>query len=109
MSYVIDIHPDVQDDVMEIFLDIDENSPLQADRFVECVLEEYDQLLTELNNRVFFQEKKPVKYRSAGKFKRHLIFYEVNNKLKRVKILAISYSGRDPEAIARMINSRLDN
>ena len=82
MSYVIDIHPDVQDDVMEIFLDIDENSPLQADRFVECVLEEYDQLLTELNNRVFFQEKKSVKYRSAGKFKRHLIFYEVNKKLK---------------------------
>ena len=108
MSYSLEIHPHVSDDVMEIFLYIDETSPRQANRFVESVLEEYNRLLSELNNRIFLHDKKFVKYRSVGKFKRHLIFYTVQKKQELVEILSVQYGGRDSDLIGKIINGRLE-
>ncbi|RMG24491.1 MAG: type II toxin-antitoxin system RelE/ParE family toxin [Bacteroidetes bacterium] len=107
MSYVLVIHPQVRDDVLDIFLYLDQHSPAQADRFVESVLESYDHLISELNKQVFLQATRKVKSRPIGKFKRHLMYYTVDKKNKKVMVLAICYGGRNPEEIDAMINGRL--
>lgn len=107
MSYSLDIHPKVNDDVLEIFLSIDEDSSLQADLFAENILLEYEKLLSELNKNFFHQSKRPIKSRPVGKFKNHLIFYTVNPEREKVMVLAIAYGGRSPDTLAAIINGRL--
>ena len=107
MSYSLSLHPQVRDDVLEIFLKIDENSPIQADKFAESVIEEYEKLLYELNNHVYKQNIRQVKSRPVGKFKRHLIFYTVDKTEEQVMVLAVVYGGMNPDSLNEMIDSRL--
>lgn len=109
MNYSLAIHPQVNDDVLDIFLFIDKNSSLQADLFAEQLLLEYEKIISELNSKIFYQKKRVVKSRSIGKFKRYLVFYSVDETLKQVLILAAAYGGKDPDLLNDLLNGRLDN
>ncbi|MEL6674027.1 MAG: hypothetical protein AAFR61_17620 [Bacteroidota bacterium] len=107
MSFSLDIHPHVGEDVMDIFLFIDQNSPQQADLFAEHVLYEYDKILTEWNNNVFYQKGRIVKSRPVGKFNKYMVFYTVDEVQQRVEVLAVLYGGLNPEKLSELIAGRL--
>ena len=108
MSYSLEIHPFVNEDVLEIFQSINENSPLQADLFAENVLLEYEKILNELNQNIFHQNKRIIKSRPIGKFRNHRIFNKANLTEEKLIILAVVYGGRDQGRLQQMINNRLE-